>query len=175
MNPLGSESPRHKTRRPNSLRERYGNHDESRADRGSQARHRPEPRPKREPTLRTITIQADKPLNAIMEQWLAHLVLALPVGPDGITFDGDLANGTVVNQRTEGQWTVSFRPNPDGSRRRTYSNPYAVARVIIAREHETVANLHETVANLPVLLADDQFLLRLCSVRAQKTVKTTHD
>jgi hypothetical protein len=71
--------------------------------------------------LRTITIQADKPLDAIMEQWLAHLVLAIPVGPDGIKFDGDLSNGTIVNQRTEGQWTVSFRP--------------------IAREHETVANL----------------------------------
>jgi hypothetical protein len=37
-----------------------------------------------EPTLRTITIQADKPLDAIMEQWLAHPVLAIPVGPDGI-------------------------------------------------------------------------------------------
>ncbi|HEY2270284.1 MAG TPA: hypothetical protein VGI96_47240 [Streptosporangiaceae bacterium] len=91
--------------------------------------------------MRTITIQADKPLDAIMEQWLAHLVLAIPVGPDGIKFDGDLYDGTIVNQRTEGQWTASFRPNPDGSQRRAYSNPYVVARVIIAREHETVANL----------------------------------
>jgi hypothetical protein len=62
---------------------------------------------------------------------------------------------------------VSFRPNPDGSQRRGYSNPYVVARVIIAREHETVANLR-------VLLPNNQFLLRLCSVRAQKTVKNNH-
>lgn len=96
--------------------------------------------------MRTITIQADKPLDAIMEQWLAHLVLAIPVGPDGITFDGDLYNGTTVNQRKEGQWTVSFRPNPDGSRRRAYANPHVVARVIIAREHETVTNLPAELA-----------------------------
>jgi hypothetical protein len=86
--------------------------------------------------LRTITIQADKSLDAIMEQWLAHLVLAIPVGPDGIKFDGDLTNGTTVNHRAEGRWTVSFRPSPDGSCSRRYSNPYVVARVIIAREHE---------------------------------------
>lgn len=87
--------------------------------------------------MRTITIQADKPLDGIMERWLAHLVLAIPVGPDGIKFDGGLHNGTIVNRRTEGQWTVSFRPNPDGSQRRAYSSPYVVARVIIARKHET--------------------------------------
>ena len=49
--------------------------------------------------MRTITIQADKPLDAIMEQWLAHLVLAIPAGPDGIKFDGDLTNGTTVDHR----------------------------------------------------------------------------
>ena len=91
--------------------------------------------------MRTITIQADKPLDAVMEQWLAHLVLAIPVGPDGIKFDGDLSNGTIVNQGSEGRWTVSFRPSPGGSRSRAYFNPYAVARVIIAGEHETAANL----------------------------------
>jgi hypothetical protein len=32
---------------------------------------------------------------------LAHLVLAIPVGPDGIKFDGDRYNGTIVIQRTE--------------------------------------------------------------------------
>lgn len=89
--------------------------------------------------MRTISIQADKPLDTIMEQWLAHLVLAIPVGPDGIKFDGGLHNGTTVNQRAEGEWTVSFRPNPDGNRRRRYSNPYAVARVIITGEHEPPA------------------------------------
>jgi hypothetical protein len=91
--------------------------------------------------LRKITIQADKPLDAVMEQWLAHLVLAIPVGPDGIKFDGDLRDGTIVNQGSEGRWTVSFRPSPGGSRSRAYSNPHVVARVIIAGEHETVANL----------------------------------
>jgi hypothetical protein len=39
-------------------------------------------------------------------------------------FDGDLANRTIVNHRS-----------------RAYFNPYVVARVIIAGEHETVANV----------------------------------
>ncbi len=80
-------------------------------------------------------------------------MLAIPVGPDSIKFDGDLSNGTIVNQCTEGQWTVSFQPNPDGSQRRAYSNPYVVAQVIITREHETVANLPArdvTAAVVPV-------------------------
>ncbi len=91
--------------------------------------------------MRTISIQADKHLDAIMEQWLAQLVLAIPVGPHGIKFDGDLSNGTIVNQGAEGRWTVSFRPSPGGSRSRAYFNPNVVARVIIAGEHETVANV----------------------------------
>ncbi len=89
--------------------------------------------------MRTISIQADKHLDQVMEEWLAHLLLAIPVGPDGIKFDGDLSNGTIVNHRAEGNWTVSFRPSPGGSRSRVYSNPYVVARVIIAREHESDA------------------------------------
>lgn len=92
--------------------------------------------------MRTIRIQADGALpDRFMEEWLAHLVLAIPVGPDGVNFDGGLCvTARPSRQRAEGRWTVSFRPNPDGSRRRAYSNPYAVARVIIAREHdETVA------------------------------------
>jgi hypothetical protein len=92
--------------------------------------------------MRTISIQADgKHLDRIMEEWLAHLVLAIPVGPHGIKFDGNLSSGTIVNHRAEGQWTVSFRPSPSGSRTRAYFNPYVVARVIIACEHETVANV----------------------------------
>jgi hypothetical protein len=91
--------------------------------------------------MRTISIQADGDhLDQIMAEWLAHLVTAIPVGPHGIKFDGDLSSGTIVNHRAEGRWAVSFRPNPDGSRRRTYADPYVVARVIIAREHETVAS-----------------------------------
>jgi hypothetical protein len=86
--------------------------------------------------MRTISIQADgEHLDWIMEEWLAHLVLAIPVGPHGIKFDGDLSDGTIVNHRAEGKWTVSFRPSPRGSRSRAY------ARVIIAGEHETVANV----------------------------------
>lgn len=92
--------------------------------------------------MRTVSIQADgEHLDRIMEEWLAHLVLAIPVGPHGIKFDGDLSNGMIVNHRAEGRWTVSFRPSPRGSRSRIYSNPYVVARVIIAGEPETVANV----------------------------------
>ena len=63
--------------------------------------------------MRTITIQADKALNEIMEQWLVHLLIAIPTGPDGggIHFDGDTRTGTVVAQRQEGRWSVSFRPS----------------------------------------------------------------
>ena len=93
--------------------------------------------------MRTISIQADgEHLDRIMEEWLAHLVLAIPVGPHGLKFDGDLSDGTIVNHRAEGTWTVSFRPiGGDSSRRRRYTSPYVVARVIIAGEHETVANV----------------------------------
>jgi hypothetical protein len=63
------------------------------------------------------------------------------VGPHGIKFDGDLSNGTIASHRAEDRWTVSFRPNPDGSRRRVHSDPYAVARVIITREHETATSV----------------------------------
>lgn len=66
-------------------------------------------------------------------------MLAIPVGPDGITFDGDLSNGTIVNHRSEGVWTVSFRPSPGGSRSRAYANPAVVARVINAGEHDEAA------------------------------------
>lgn len=89
--------------------------------------------------MRMISIQADGPLDQIMEEWLAHLVQAIPVGPDGIKFDGNLSNGTTVNQRAEGRWTVGFRPSRPGSLAH-YSNPHVVARVIVAREHETGAN-----------------------------------
>lgn len=90
--------------------------------------------------MRTITIQADGPhLDAIMEEWLAHLVRAIPVGPHGIKFDGGLHDGIIVNHRSECVWTVSFRPSPGGSRSRAYANPAVVARVIIAGEHDETA------------------------------------
>ena len=91
--------------------------------------------------MRTISIQADGGhLNRVMEEWLVHLVLTIPVGPHGIKSDGGLSGGTIVDHRAEGRRTVSFRPNPDGSRRRTYTSPHAVARVIIAGEHETTTD-----------------------------------
>jgi hypothetical protein len=43
--------------------------------------------------VRKITIQADQPIEYIMETWLALLVRAIPVGPDGSNFDGDLHDG----------------------------------------------------------------------------------
>ena len=80
-----------------------------------------------------------------MTEWLAHLVLAIPTGADGgaIIFDGDLSSGIVVAQRHEGRWSVSFRPNPDGSRIRHYANPHVVARVILSnpRQHDEAAAL----------------------------------
>ena len=88
-----------------------------------------------------ISIQADKAIEQVVADWLAHLVLAIPAGPDvpGLIFDGDLKTGIVVAQRHEGQWSVSFRPNPDGSRLRHYASPAVVARVILAREHDEAA------------------------------------
>jgi hypothetical protein len=101
--------------------------------------------------MRSISIQADgKHLDRVMEEWLAHLVLAIPVGQHGIKFDGNLSNGTTVNHRAEGQWTVSFRPSPGGSNSRHYFNPYVVARVIIAREHQTDADLVHLAIEQPL-------------------------
>ena len=78
--------------------------------------------------MRTISIQADKANDQIMADWLAHLVVAIPVGGEGLKFDGDLHDGTIVNHRQEGVWSVSFRPSPGGSNARRYASPYAVAR-----------------------------------------------
>lgn len=54
--------------------------------------------------MRTIKIRATLATERVMTEWLAHLVLAIPTGPDGgaIVFDGDLSNGIVVAQRHEG-------------------------------------------------------------------------
>jgi hypothetical protein len=95
--------------------------------------------------MRTIKIQATPATERLMTEWLAHLVLAISTGPDGgaIIFDGDLGNGIVVAQRHEGRWSVSFRPNLDGSRIRHYANPHVVARVILSnpRQHDEAAAL----------------------------------
>ena len=81
--------------------------------------------------MRTISIQADKANDQIMTDWLAHLVVAIPVGGEGLKFDGDLHDGTIVNHRQEGVWSVSFRPSPGGSNARRYASPYAVVRAIV--------------------------------------------
>lgn len=78
--------------------------------------------------MRTIAIQADKQIDHITETWPTQLVLAIPVGPHGIKFDGDLHDATIVNHRAKSVWTVSFRPSPGGSRSRPYSSPAVVAR-----------------------------------------------
>jgi hypothetical protein len=93
--------------------------------------------------MRTLAIQADRQMDRIFTEWLAHLVLAIPAGPQagGLKIDGDLHTGIIVNQRHEGRWTVSFRPHPDGSRLRTYASPQVVARVIINRAHDEDAAL----------------------------------
>jgi hypothetical protein len=96
--------------------------------------------------MRTISIQADYRLDQIIEEWLAHLVLAIPVGPEAgsLKFDADLSDGTIVSQRHEGTWTVSFRPSPGGANNRHYASPYVVARVIIAGQHDEAAALDGT-------------------------------
>jgi hypothetical protein len=38
--------------------------------------------------MRTISIQADKANDQIMTDWLAHLVLAIPVGGEGLRYSG---------------------------------------------------------------------------------------
>ena len=69
----------------------------------------------------------------------------VPFGPDpvhagppgkGLKFDGDLHTGTIVNHRSEGEWTVSFRPSPAGENAVRYVNPSTVVRAILARSHQ---------------------------------------
>ena len=89
--------------------------------------------------MRTISIQADKANDQIMTDWLAHLVVAIPVGGEGLKFDGDLHDGTIVNHRQEGVSSVSFRPSPGGSNARRYASPYAVVRAIVDRRQNDAA------------------------------------
>ncbi len=63
--------------------------------------------------MRTITIQADGPhLDDIMEEWLAHLVRAIPVGPHGIKFDGGLHDGTIVTTGARACGPLASGPAP---------------------------------------------------------------
>jgi hypothetical protein len=96
--------------------------------------------------MRTISIQADYQLDQITEEWLALLVLVIPVGPEAgrLKFDRDLSDGTIVSQRHEGTWTVSFQSSPGGANSRHYASPYVVARVIITGQHDEAAALDGT-------------------------------
>jgi hypothetical protein len=58
--------------------------------------------------MQAVTIQADKGLDDVMTEWLVNLVRAMPVGPEGLKFNGNLHNGTIVNHRAAGVWTVSW-------------------------------------------------------------------
>ena len=60
--------------------------------------------------MQAVTIQADKGLDDVMTEWLVNLVRAMPVGPEGLKFNGNLHNGTIVNHRAAGVWTVSSGP-----------------------------------------------------------------
>jgi hypothetical protein len=90
-------------------------------------------------------IHADQHTEPVLTRWLAHLVLDIETGPEGggITF-GHLHDGIVVAQRRPGVWSVSFRPNPDGSRIRYYADPHVVARVILVRQHDEAAAIDTT-------------------------------
>lgn len=91
--------------------------------------------------MRTISIQADGGPGGnddVMRGALRYIVTTMPVSDKGFKFDGDLHDGTIVNRRVHGEWVVSFRPiGDDPSRRRRYTNPDAVVRAIIERQHNT--------------------------------------
>ena len=88
--------------------------------------------------MRTISFRIDELHRHVAEEWLAHLILALPESPnEGIWFDeSGHSNGTVVNNRpTVPGWTVSFRDGSGKSDRRHYRDPRDVARAVIDRKH----------------------------------------
>jgi hypothetical protein len=91
--------------------------------------------------MRKIEIQPDAALADVMEEWVAHLLVAIPVGEPGLKFDGGLSNGTVVNHRKPQTWTVSFRRNPGQTDLGHYRNPHAAARAIIEQVHNEEKNL----------------------------------
>jgi hypothetical protein len=107
--------------------------------------------------MRTIRIQATPATEQVTVAWLAHLALDIPTGPDGgaIIFDGNLNTGTVVAQRQPGRWTVSFRPNPDGTRLCAYTDPHVVARVILAGEHDEAAAIRTGLTDSSIDVTTD--------------------
>ena len=91
--------------------------------------------------MRTISIQADGGPGGnddVMRGALRYIVTNMPVSDKGFKFDGDLHTGTIVNHRHAGEWVVSFRPiMQDRTRRSSYTNPDAVVRAVIERQHNT--------------------------------------
>ena len=84
---------------------------------------------------RLISFRYDKPLDHLTEQAVIALIRLLPVGVEGMQFDGAHAAGTIVNHRRHGVWTVSFRPSPSGSQSRQYTTVGEVARAVISGTH----------------------------------------
>ena len=95
--------------------------------------------------MRSISIQADPEVEDVVREWLAHLIVAMPVRPNnGIIFDSLRPGGaqTHVNHRKPQTWTVSFRNPAAGQPADTghYRNPLAAARAVIDRKHNEEKN-----------------------------------
>jgi hypothetical protein len=88
-----------------------------------------------------ISFQVDRQIDWITEGCVTSIIQAIPVGLDGIKFNGGLSNGIIVNHRAEGVWTVSFRPSPNGRNSRRYASPSVAARVVITGQHDVAAAL----------------------------------
>ena len=84
---------------------------------------------------RLISFRYDRPLDHLTEQAVAALIQMLPVGEEGMQFDGAHATGTIVNHRYPQVWSVSFRPSPGGSGKRDYHTVTEAARTVITGTH----------------------------------------
>jgi hypothetical protein len=59
----------------------------------------------------------------------------LPVGEEGMQFDDAHHDGTIINHRRQGVWTVSFRPSPSGAGTRQYTTVTEAARAVVTGTH----------------------------------------
>lgn len=86
--------------------------------------------------MHAIKLQADPLLDRVVEEWLAHLILAMPVLPNnGIIFNRKGSKFTVVNRRQEDSWTVSFRDGSGQGDLRHYSSPVAASKAVLDGKH----------------------------------------
>jgi hypothetical protein len=86
--------------------------------------------------VRTITMQACRAVEPVVEDWFIHLIDAMPVlANEGIIFDKTSKSATHVNHRYAGQWTVSFRRVGRAADMRHYANATDAARAIIRKSH----------------------------------------